>query len=150
MSLPVPEGVASGQQAASRELLRPEAASGEAQLHRLVAMIADLPSPSLGALARAAGVTPIHLRRLFKRETGADIRALLLDRRLQTAAELLSGSDLPIKQIAYQVGYQHHPSFVRAFHRHVGETPSSYRKRAVAASGKLPAGAPDVSSENAK
>jgi AraC-like DNA-binding protein len=36
---------------------------------------------------------------------------------------------MSIKEIAFSVGFQHHSSFVRAFHRVFAQTPIVYRKQ---------------------
>src|SRR5229473_554588 len=47
---------------------------------------------------------------------------------LQAAMRMLAKTDMPIKQIAYALGYHHTSSFVRAFELHAGVSPGDYRK----------------------
>ena len=82
---------------------------------------------SVRELARLVHLSSDHLQRLFKQETGVHIRDLLSERRLTEAANLLTTTDMEIKEIAYFVGYVHHSSFVRAFHRRFGQSPKRYR-----------------------
>jgi AraC-like DNA-binding protein len=42
---------------------------------------------------------------------------------------LLSAADVVIKEVAYTVGYSHPSSFVRAFRRRFGKSPTEYRQR---------------------
>jgi len=79
-------------------------------------------------LAREVRLSPAHLQRLFKQETGVNISDLLAENRLRTAAQLLSTTEMEIKEIAYLTGYQHHSSFVRAFQRRFHQPPSAYRQ----------------------
>jgi len=37
--------------------------------------------------------------------------------------KILETTNMPIKQIAYELGYHHTSSFVRAFERHTGVSP---------------------------
>jgi transcriptional regulator GlxA family with amidase domain len=79
-------------------------------------------------LAREVRLSPSHLQRLFKRETGFQISDLLAEARLRNAATLLLTTDMEVKEIAYLAGYQHHSSFVRAFQRRFGASPRCYRQ----------------------
>jgi AraC-like DNA-binding protein len=107
----------------------------EARLTRVLEIVKSQPSVSVHELAAAVRLSPTHLQRLFKRATGLDVSELLAERRCQAAAHLLATGDKQVKEIAHVVGYEHAPSFVRAFQRHFGKTPGVYRKQtAVAAS----------------
>ena len=83
---------------------------------------------SVRELAQQVHLSPAHLQRLFKQETGVHISELLTERRLTTAANLLTNTEMGVKEIAYRVGYGHHSSFVRAFHRRFGQPPKRYRQ----------------------
>ncbi|HEX2328799.1 MAG TPA: helix-turn-helix transcriptional regulator [Candidatus Angelobacter sp.] len=83
---------------------------------------------SVTDLAREVRLSPSHLQRLFKRETGFQISDLLAEARLRNAATLLLTTDMEVKEIAYLAGYQHHSSFVRAFQRRFGASPRCYRQ----------------------
>jgi AraC-like DNA-binding protein len=82
---------------------------------------------SVRELAQQVHLSPTHLQRLFKQETGVRIRDLLTERRLTKAVNLLTTTDMEIKEVAYLVGYGHHSSFVRAFQRRFGQSPKRYR-----------------------
>ena len=84
---------------------------------------------SVRELAEQVHLSPAHLQRLFKQETGVHLSDLVSARRLNMAAELLTSTDMEVKQIAYFVGYGHHSSFVRAFHKRFGQSPKRYRQR---------------------
>ena len=83
---------------------------------------------SVRDLAQEVRLSPARLQRLFKQETGARISELLSERRLTMAANLLTTTQMGVKEIAYFVGYSHHSSFVRAFQRRFGQPPNRYRK----------------------
>jgi len=78
-------------------------------------------------LAAEFDLSESHLQHLFKRQTGLCLGRFLIEQKLQRSAQLLLRSDMPIKQIAYAVGYQHTPSFTRAFERRFAESPWMYR-----------------------
>jgi len=83
---------------------------------------------SVSELARAVRLSPAHLQRLFKQETGVHISDLLAESRLQNAARLLATTEMEVKEVAYLAGYQHHSSFVRAFQRRFRQSPKEYRR----------------------
>jgi AraC-like DNA-binding protein len=90
-------------------------------------MIEVEPCISVRELALEVRLSTTYLQRLFKHEAGIHISDVLADRRLRKAAQLLAASDMPIKEVAYAVGYQHHSSFVRAFQRRFGRAPRDFR-----------------------
>jgi len=100
----------------------------ERRLRKVMEMIESQPTRSVRELALEVHLSPAHLQRLFKHETGVDMSELITERRLQRAAQLLADSDLQIKEIAYAVGYEHHSSFVRAFQRRFALPPRRYRR----------------------
>jgi len=100
----------------------------ERRLLKVMRTIASTLPRSVRELAQQVHLSPAHLQRLFKQETGVHISDLLSERRLTEAANLLTTTDMEIKEIAYFVGYVHHSSFVRAFQRRFGQSPKSYRR----------------------
>jgi AraC-like DNA-binding protein len=101
---------------------------GEGRLRRVLQMIESHPCRSVSELAQEVHLTPAHLQRLFKQKMGVHVSALIVEQRLQKAAILLATSDLPIKEIAHTVGYEHHSSFVRSFQRRFAQSPKHYRR----------------------
>lgn len=97
------------------------------RVRQVVEIIDSEPSCSIRELAQTVSLSAAHLQRLFKQQTGYHIGSVMAERRLQKAAELLTVSNLSIKEIAFAVGYQHHSSFVRAFQRRFGQSPKHYR-----------------------
>ncbi|WP_158863331.1 AlkA N-terminal domain-containing protein [Leifsonia sp. AG29] len=87
-------------------------------------------------LARRLGYTPRHLGRVLTAELGAGPLALARAHRAQTARLLLTGTDLPITDVAFAAGF----SSVRQFNETVAEvyrlSPSAIR---AAARGARPA-----------
>jgi len=100
----------------------------ESRLRKVLQRIEAGPPQSVSELARGVRLSPAHLQRLFKEETGVHIRDLLVENRLRHAARLLSTTEMEVKEIAYLVGYQHHSSFVRAFQRRFHQSPKQYRR----------------------
>jgi transcriptional regulator GlxA family with amidase domain len=101
----------------------------ERRLRQVVEMIESEPSYSISDLALRVSLSPAHLQRLFKQQTGTLLGSLVVERRLQKAARLLTVTNLSIKEIASAVGYGHHSSFVRAFQRRFAQAPKHYRSQ---------------------
>lgn len=88
---------------------------------------ADADEASLDRLAAEAELSKYHFVRQFQRSVGMTPGAYLRTLRLCHAARLLRRHHAPIVDIAMAVGFADHPSFSRAFARHMGMTPSQYR-----------------------
>jgi AraC-like DNA-binding protein len=97
---------------------------------RVLDMIEAGSAYNIGAMAAQLHLSPSHLQRLFKRETGLRMGEWLIALRLQKAAYLLANSYLSVKEIARSVGYEHVSSFIRAFERRYVVTPTRFRERA--------------------
>jgi AraC-like DNA-binding protein len=74
------------------------------------------------------------LRRHFHRAFGASVREYTKRYRVQRAAELLLYNDLPVMQVAGQVGYNDISLFCRIFKQEMKMTPGEYRKQRTSAS----------------
>lgn len=81
---------------------------------------------TIEAIAKALGLHPRSLQRKLERE-GTSFRVLLAETRASTAEHLLSGSRLPLSDIASLVGFQHGSSFSRAFVNYRGVAPRLIR-----------------------
>ena len=99
----------------------------EKRLQKVLQSIESRLPRSVRELAEQVHLSPAHLQRLFKQETGVHISELLCERRLTMAANLLTTTDMEIKEVAYMVGYGHHSSFVRAFQRRFHQAPKRFR-----------------------
>ena len=64
---------------------------------------------------------------VFKAETGLSFSGFILDFRLQRAKELLSHTNMPIEQVAWQAGFASRTYFARMFRRMAGISPREYR-----------------------
>jgi len=83
----------------------------------------------LDRLAAELFLSPSHLSRVFREETGATLTEYITARRLREACLLLSVSTLPVGEIAPRIGFANVPYFVRLFRRNFGVTPLQYRKK---------------------
>ena len=101
----------------------------ERRLLRVMQSIESRLPHSVRELAEQVRLSPAHLQRLFQQETGIHISDMLRERRLTLAANLLTSTNMGVKEVAYEVGYGHHSSFVRAFERRFGQSPKRYRQK---------------------
>lgn len=84
----------------------------------------------LADLAATAELSPFHLHRLFKAETGETPADHLTRVRLAHAAHVMVVlPDAPLVQIALESGFSSASTFARAFRQHFGETASTFRAR---------------------
>lgn len=83
---------------------------------------------SLQKVAYELGVTPQHLSKLFKKETGKNYIDWLTDLRLEKAKEYLVAGKVSIREVGYLVGIQDPNYFSRLFKKNVGVSPSEYLK----------------------
>jgi len=88
----------------------------------------DRPLPIV-ELARSFQISPSHLRRLFKTETGTSLGRSLRQLRLEEASRLLETTYLSVKEVASRVGIGGVSHFVRDFKTDYGLTPAKYRGR---------------------
>jgi len=79
----------------------------------------------VGDLARAAGLSPAHFSREFRRAFGVTPHAYLLTRRLERAATLLRMTDHSVADICFSVGLQSVGSFTTSFTRTFGRSPTA-------------------------
>lgn len=78
-------------------------------------------------MARAAGLSPAHFSREFRRAFGESPHAYLLTRRLERAAALLRTTDHSVAEICLDVGLRSVGSFTTSFTRTYGMSPTAYR-----------------------
>ena len=78
-------------------------------------------------------VSPDHLSRLFKKETGLSLMKYVTKTRITAACSLLAESRMPINRVALQVGYGNFAYFSKIFREITGMTPMNYRKQSQAA-----------------
>jgi AraC family transcriptional regulator of adaptative response/methylated-DNA-[protein]-cysteine methyltransferase len=89
---------------------------------------ADLEAPpSLAELARAAGLSPAHFQRLFKRVAGISPRQYADARRLERLKERLKETDT-VTTAMYEAGYGSSSRLYERASSQLGMTPGAYRR----------------------
>src|SRR5262249_40933972 len=83
--------------------------------------------PTAAEIASEIGVHPAHLARAFRAQYGESLGECVRRLRLESAAERLVGSDVPLVSLARDAGFVDQSHFTRAFRRQFGITPGRYR-----------------------
>lgn len=83
----------------------------------------------IAAGAAQSGLSYSHFRRVVQRRTGLPPYRFLLKARIDKACAILRAEQASIKEIGHRCGFASTESFVRAFRREVGTTPTLYRRQ---------------------
>lgn len=79
-------------------------------------------------LRKIACMGQTKLRSSFKAQYGCTITEYIQNKRVAQAEYLLLKTDLPIREIAQEVGYHHAGRFASLFRKSIGLSPEEYRK----------------------
>ena len=82
-------------------------------------------------MARAAGMSPFHFARTFRRCFGQTPHGFLVDVRLARAKELLARRGAHVTEVCFDVGFSSLGSFSTLFARTVGKPPSAWHREMV-------------------
>jgi AraC-like DNA-binding protein len=80
-------------------------------------------------LADVACITKPYLIRLFKKEFGTSPVQYINSKKVERAQLLLYTTDIPVKEVAYELGFNDHSYFIRMFRKVTGITPQEYRRQ---------------------
>lgn len=70
---------------------------------------------------------PNYLSRLFKSNTGMNLKEFIRNLKLEKSKVLLLNTDMSVKQIAFSLGFEDEKYFMRLFKSCVNVTPTQYR-----------------------
>lgn len=84
-------------------------------------------NPTLAAIAEAVGVHPVYLAREFRRHYRCTVGEYLRQVRVESACRQITGSDMPLADVATAVGFYDQSHFSRTFKRITGLTPAEFR-----------------------
>ncbi len=113
------------------KITAPAAGAQEQMIQEIMAYLEERaldPDFSLKRMADHFAMSDSNISRYFKQKTGNNISDIIAQVRINEAKILLSGTDLPIRDIVARVGYYDVSSFIRKFKQIVGVTPGEYRK----------------------
>jgi AraC family transcriptional regulator of adaptative response / methylphosphotriester-DNA alkyltransferase methyltransferase len=84
---------------------------------------------ALDEIARRVASSRRQLQRSYSEIGRTTFRSHLTAVRMDAAADLLCAGSLTVREVAQRVGYRQPAQFAKAFRRHHGLSPSSYRAR---------------------
>lgn len=84
---------------------------------------------SLSTISAVVDLSPYHFARKLRRTINLTPSEYVTRLRLDKAKILLATTDLPIVEIALQIGFTSQSYFTSVFRRHVGTTPNLYRMK---------------------
>lgn len=82
---------------------------------------------TLSDMATAAGMSPMHFAALFRQATGLRPHHYLLEQRILHAKDLMTGTSLPLSDIALSTGFSTQAHFTTVFKRVARTTPRQWR-----------------------
>jgi AraC-like DNA-binding protein len=98
----------------------------EAAKERIVATLSD--SVSLAQLGKQLGVSPFHLARTFRAQTGFSLHQYRTQLRLRRALVELDRDGRDLTRLAFDLGFASHSHFTDTFRRQFGVPPSAVRR----------------------
>jgi len=79
-------------------------------------------------IADNVGICRAHLYRIFKKNFGISPMNYIKNTKIESACEILKSTSLPIKYVAYSVGFSDPLYFSLSFKKSIGVSPSQFRK----------------------
>lgn len=83
---------------------------------------------TLESAAQKAGISPCHLSRTFKKETGMSFVDYIQKERVEAARHMLIYSEYTISEISEYLHFSTESYFIRIFRKYMETTPARYRK----------------------
>ena len=82
-------------------------------------------------LSDVACMSTTAFHRFFKRELGITPVEFILQEKIKMAKALLSGQNIHVNEVSYELGFEDSNYFIRLFKKHEGITPKQYQKLTV-------------------
>lgn len=82
----------------------------------------------LNEIASVAAMNPSAFCRFFKKETGRSLKNYVLEMKVGYACKLLLMDKMSISQISLECGFEAISYFNKTFRKHIGMTPTNYKK----------------------
>ena len=104
----------------ARSQSRPKAEpGGQARMEYALSWLSQHPGElrPVAALADYLQISPATLNRLFQKQLGQNVREVAYAMRMEAAREILERESLPVKEVAFRLGYSHANDFTRAYSR---------------------------------
>ncbi|RLU01975.1 helix-turn-helix domain-containing protein [Ketobacter sp.] len=85
--------------------------------------------PSVADMAKACGFSERHFLKLFREEKKCTVAQYIKAFQVARAKTYLLDTDLPLKEIAFRLGFRSYNSFSSAFRAATGQSPNALRKK---------------------
>lgn len=82
---------------------------------------------SLASAGAAVHMSPNYISQLFKKEAGVTFIHYITQLRMEDAVRLLATTQMPVFDIAMEVGFNDYFYFLKIFKKYTGKTPNQYR-----------------------
>jgi len=79
-------------------------------------------------IAGKSNLSSTYFHRIFKQLFQATPVNYMIERRMSAARQMLTTTDLSVRDIAWRAGYENEFYFSRIFKKHVGMSPSEFRR----------------------
>ncbi len=83
---------------------------------------------SLSVVAESLGVSPAHLARCFRKETGLTVNAYITQQKIDAAKSLLRSTNRDVHEISDALSFSSPAYFGKVFRQQTGMTPTQFRK----------------------
>ncbi|WP_432461065.1 MULTISPECIES: helix-turn-helix transcriptional regulator [unclassified Agarivorans] len=83
---------------------------------------------TIASLAKALATNECYLKQAFHQEYGIGVASWIQQYRIQQAQHQLKSGLKPVTDVAFSLGFQTSSYFAKVFKRHIGLTPSEFRK----------------------
>lgn len=84
--------------------------------------------PNVANLARQMNLSPKYLSDCLKQLAGQTTQQIIQDRIIDEAKDILTTTELTVKEIAFQLGFEHPQSFSKLFKSKINKSPLEFRQ----------------------
>lgn len=82
---------------------------------------------TLEEMSQVLNISPYYFSKIFKKSVGINFKEYLIKLKMEHAQKLLIETNMPIKEIAYEIGFDDPNYFIKAFKKYTGLTPTLVR-----------------------
>lgn len=80
-------------------------------------------------IANYINISHSYMCKIFSEQNKCSVSQFLINTRMNKATDLLRTTSLPVKEIAFAVGYANEVHFFKSFNKHFGMSPGAFRKQ---------------------
>lgn len=108
----------------------PKKEAGNAYINKFVKLVAAhlREQHAVGFYADRLCITPNYLNEMVSSSMGISAKQYILNKVMDEAKRLLTYTELPVSEIAFELHFSTASYFVRCFRQYTGQAPLSYRK----------------------